>query len=79
MNPTDTEMYLFNLLKEKDQRELSKKLPDKPWRSKTNCKGLAELFYEEFVLEKKGVSTRRSLSEDYKKFGVNVQWGSLWS
>jgi hypothetical protein len=54
-------------LKEKDQKELSKKPPDKPWKSKTKCKGLAELFYEEFVLEKKGVSTRRSLSEDCKK------------
>jgi hypothetical protein len=30
MNPIDAEIHLFNLLKEKDQRELSKKPPDKP-------------------------------------------------
>jgi hypothetical protein len=29
MNPTDAEIHLFNLLKEQDQRELSKN-PDKP-------------------------------------------------
>jgi hypothetical protein len=79
MNLTEEEIHLFNLLKEKDQREFSKKPPDKPCKSKTKHKGLAELFYEEFVVERKGVSTRRSLSEDCKKFSVNVQWGSLWS
>jgi hypothetical protein len=30
MNPTEAEIQLFNLLEEKDQRELSKKHPDKP-------------------------------------------------
>jgi hypothetical protein len=62
-NPTEAEVQLFYLLKEIDQRELLKKLPDKSWKSRTKCKGLAELFYEEFVLEKKGVSKRKSLGE----------------
>jgi hypothetical protein len=48
MNPTEAEIHLFSLLKEKDQREILKNPPDKPYKSKTKCKGLAELFYEEF-------------------------------
>jgi hypothetical protein len=78
-SPIEAEIKLFYLLNDKHQREFTKKTPDKPWKSKTKCKGLAELFYEEFVLEKKGVSTRRCLSENCKKFSVKVQWGSLWS
>jgi hypothetical protein len=79
MMPTEAEIQLFKLLKEKDQRELSLKPPDKPWRSRIRCKGLAELFYEEFILEKKGVSTRRYLSKNCKRSNANTQWGSLWS
>jgi hypothetical protein len=78
-NPTEAEVQLFYLLKEKDQRGLSKKSPNKPLKSKEKCKGLSELFYEELVLEKKGVSRRRSLGEDLKKFSINITMGSLWS
>jgi hypothetical protein len=78
-NPTEAEIHLYDLTKEKDQRELSKKPPDKPWISRTKCKGLAELFYEEFILEKKGVSTRRYLSENCKISRENTQCGSLSS
>jgi hypothetical protein len=56
-----------------------KNSPDKPWKPKKKCKGLSELFYEEFVLEKKGVFIRKSLGEDSKKFSINNQMGSLWS
>jgi hypothetical protein len=66
-------------LKEKDQRELLKRPSDKAWKSKKKCKGVTELFYEEFVLEKKGVSKRKSLGEDSKSFSINVRLGSLYS
>jgi hypothetical protein len=78
-NPTEIEMHLLKLIKEKSQRELAKKPPDKPWISRTKCKGLAEILYEEFILNQKGVSTRRGLSEDYKRLRVKSQCGSLWS
>jgi hypothetical protein len=37
------------------------------------------LFYEEFVLEEKGRSTIRGVSENDKMSCMSIQWGSLWS
>jgi hypothetical protein len=76
--PKEEEIHLFKLLKERDQRELAKKPPGKPWKSRTMCKGIADLFYEEFVVGEKRVATRKGLSAELK-FSVNTRCGSLWS
>jgi hypothetical protein len=78
-NPSVEEIHLFDLIKERNQRELARKSPYKPWISRTKCKEVAELFYEEFVLNKKGVATRRGLSENCKRFSLDTKCGSLWS
>jgi hypothetical protein len=78
-NPSDAEIHLFELLKGRDQRESPKKPPDKPWKSRSKCKELADVFYEKFVLERKGVSTRRRLGEKIKKFSTSIHGDSLWS
>jgi hypothetical protein len=69
---------LLKLLKEKNQRELMKKPPDKPWKSKTLCKKVADIFYEKFITRGEEENTRRGLSAE-KKSSVNTQSGSHWS
>jgi hypothetical protein len=66
-------------LKEKDQREGSKKPPDKTYYSKTRCKKVSEALYEEIIVCKKGVSLIKSLDEEYKSLSIDNLTGSLWS